>query len=261
MAPNAGLVSRPATECLPQITIGSVAELADLVRGAVRTAANASAAAARPFRLAVSGGAVASQILPALRMDDAHWAASGIWWVDERVVPVESAESNAGEAIRGWMASSGALAAQAHSMAGVTAAPDAVAREYDAALRAALGDHGMIDLAILGVGEDGHVCSLFPGHAALEEQHAWVVCEHASPKPPPVRLTWTLPVFTRVRRVCVVALGTAKASAMGRVHHQLIARAPVLPLARLLQASRTAHWMLDHGAAAQFPVTEPVVTG
>ena len=89
-------------------------------------------------------------------------------------------------------------------MEGETPDLRAAARAYDARLPVAL------DLIILGVGDDGHVCSLFPGHKALQVEDERVLAIEDSPKPPPRRLTLSLPYVCQSRRVWIVAPGEGK---------------------------------------------------
>ncbi len=70
-----------------------------------------------------------------------------------------------------------------------------------------------LDLVLLGVGEDGHTASLFPGHRELEAG-GWAVAVHDAPKPPPDRVSLTLLALARARRVVVIATGAAKADAV-----------------------------------------------
>ena len=124
------------------------------------------------------------------------------------------------------------------------------AAQYDRALPAAL------DLLILGVGDDGHVCSLFPNHPVLEVRDTRVAAIEDSPKPPPRRLTLTMPYVVSARRVWVVALGARKLPVLqqavstsndrdaarpgdrtGEVGHDLHRRNPPPPLAVVPTAS------------------------
>jgi 6-phosphogluconolactonase len=93
-------------------------------------------------------------------------------------------------------------------MEGESASLPAAARAYDSRLPPAL------NLIILGVGEDGHVCSLFPGHQALAVEDARVLAIEDAPKPPPRRLTLSLPYVCQSRRVWVVAVGESKMSVL-----------------------------------------------
>ena len=96
---------------------------------------------------------------------------------------------------------------------------------------------------LLGVGEDGHVASLFPGNPATRETQRLVAEVHNAPKPPPDRVTLTFPVLNAARQILVVASGAGKAAIVGRVFS-----APGdLPAQRL---SGSPRWLLDRAAAA-----------
>ncbi|NBU30994.1 MAG: 6-phosphogluconolactonase, partial [Actinobacteria bacterium] len=74
-----------------------------------------------------------------------------------------------------------------------------------------------LELVILSIGPDGHIASLFPGHRLLRESAAAVVEITDSPKPPPQRVTWTLPLINCAKRVWLIAAGTEKDSMVQRV--------------------------------------------
>jgi 6-phosphogluconolactonase len=96
------------------------------------------------------------------------------------------------------------------------------------------------------VGPDGHVCSLFPGHPLLAERRRWVAVVEDSPKPPPRRLTLTLPVLAAAELVVVAALGTSKAEV---VREALADKESALPLALVVRQARRAVLLLDPDAA------------
>lgn len=113
---------------------------------------------------------------------------------------------------------------------------------------------GRFDLMLMGVGPDGHVGSIFPDHASL--MHAQtparcVVAVRDSPKPPPERLTLTLPMITNVDHTVVIARGASKAPMLRRVWD----RDPELPLTRAAPAAGWT-WVLDAAAAADLPSLE-----
>jgi len=111
------------------------------------------------------------------------------------------------------------------------------------------------DLVLLGVGEDGHVASLFPGSPALRETRRRAAAVHDAPKPPPDRITLTLPVLNHARQILVVAAGRAKAPVVARVLAGGDAAA-ALPAARLRSAGGGLRWMLDRAAAADLAAKE-----
>jgi 6-phosphogluconolactonase len=110
------------------------------------------------------------------------------------------------------------------------------------------GDWPTFDLVLLGIGDDGHTASLFPGSLALAERTRWVVAARA-PFEPHVRLTLTLPALTQAAAVYVVIAGTAKASA---VRHVFEGAGDWIkyPAAGIRVAAQSAIWWADREAAA-----------
>ena len=104
-----------------------------------------------------------------------------------------------------------------------------------------LGDTPQFDIALLGVGPDGHVCSLFPGHTALAESSRRVLAITDSPKPPPRRLTLTLPALAGAE-IHIAAFGAAKAAV---IRDALRTPASALPVARAARLGRSAVFLLD----------------
>jgi 6-phosphogluconolactonase len=145
------------------------------------------------FACGLTGGSTALIFLGALREASVDWSRITLYWGDERAVPPDSVESNFGLAEQMLLRPLGAKAPNAIRMPGEIPDLNYAAREYAAALPPAL------DLLILGVGDDGHVCSLFPNHRALMEENARVVAIEDSPKPPPKRLTLTMNYVLRSR--------------------------------------------------------------
>lgn len=159
--------------------------------------------------LAISGGATALVFLGALRVARVNWSRVTLFWGDERAVPADSPESNYGVAERLLLEPLGAAAPRALRMPGDHPDLEEAALQYDETLAYELRN-GPLDLAVLGIGQDGHVCSLFPGHPALRQVDHRVIAIHDAPKPPPRRLSVTMSFLCRTRKVWVVVLGARK---------------------------------------------------
>ena len=182
---------------------------------------------------------------PALATVPFDWSATHVFWVDERSVPPSSPDSNFSLADSLWLASSGARPSNIHRMPADDPDLDAAANAYSDEITRVLGAQPRLDLVLLGVGPDGHVASLFPGHAALSEDRKLVLPIVDAPKPPPRRMTLTLPILTSAERVIVMALGGSKAAVM---HEALTREDSLLPVSLVLQHSARALVLLDEQA-------------
>jgi 6-phosphogluconolactonase len=193
--------------------------------------------------LAIPGGSVAEAFLPALRSRPPDWSRLSVWWVDERAVSPEDPQSNYGLARRLWLGPVQAPSTAVHRMP--ADAPDLfeAAATYERQLLAVLGSPPAFDFVLLGVGADGHIASLFPGHPALDERRRVVAALTDAPKPPPRRLTLTLPVLAAAKTVIVAAFGAEKAQAIRDAR----SGTADTPLARLLRAAPHTELWTDHG--------------
>ena len=96
------------------------------------------------------------------------------------------------------------------------ATPEDFAITYEQSIRKVLGEEGKFDLILLGMGDDGHTASLFPGQAVLEEQNKWVTAYYLEPQKM-YRITLTAPLINKANKIIVVAFGEKKAPALKEV--------------------------------------------
>jgi 6-phosphogluconolactonase len=173
------------------------------------------------FTCGLTGGATALIFLGALREAAVDWSRLTLYWGDERAVPPDHVDSNFGLAERLLLSPLGARAPYAVRMPADDTYLTPAARRYAEQLPPAL------DLLILGVGEDGHVCSLFPGHPALAVTDERVTIVEDAPKPPPRRMTLTMPYVLAARQSWVVAVGPRKAPVLRQALERMPASTPL----------------------------------
>ncbi|GLW08347.1 6-phosphogluconolactonase [Microtetraspora sp. NBRC 13810] len=204
------------------------------------------------------GHATLAEVAATPARDAVDWRHLDVWWGDERFVPTGDPERNETGARKALLDHIDLDPARVHVMAGPDgglSAEESAAR-YAEELRAAARpeDHGPVpsfDVLLLGMGPDAHVASLFPELPALYEERP-VVAVHGSPKPPPTRITLTLPAIQAAREVWVVAAGAEKAQA---VRLALESSGPVqVPAAGARGRQRTL-FLLDRAAAAKIPAS------
>lgn len=200
------------------------------------------------FGLALPGGSVATAFVPRLAGAGVDWAGADFFWGDERAVPPDHPDSNYGLAWSLWLKEAGVSPEHIHRMGADAADLQAAARVYEAALVSRYGDPPALDLVLLGVGPDGHVCSLFPGHPLLDKTAGFVAAITDSPKPPPRRLTLTLPALAAARLLVVAAFGKAKVTVM---REALNLAASPLPVARAIRTAHRCLVLLDPDAAGR----------
>lgn len=197
------------------------------------------------FACAIPGGSVSDRVLPHVAALDLPWQAVDLFWVDERFVPVTSPDSNLGGAKRRWLDGLPPPGPRVHGMAAGDRTPEETAAAAESDLIETLGRPSRLDLAILGVGPDGHVASLFPGHPALEIADRLVAVVRDAPKPPPLRLTLTVNALAAAREIWIVAFGKEKADVLRNARTDPASRLPVAIVAR---SGPVVRWFLDDGA-------------
>ena len=199
------------------------------------------------FTCALPGGSVAEAFFPRLAAAAIDWSRVEFFWGDERAVSPDDPESNYALARSLWLDRIRAEPARVHRIRGEDPDLDAAASAYGRELLETTGGRP-IDFVLLGMGPDGHVCSLFPGHPILRESSRPVVAVYDSPKPPPRRITLTLVPLAGAPLVCVGAFGSEKAApAAAAIDDQRSA----LPVALAARGAARALFLLDADAAAR----------
>jgi 6-phosphogluconolactonase len=220
-------------------------ELARNFAGRLVVCARNVQAEGRRLSLVLPGGSVAETFFPMLAGTEFEWNAVELFWGDERAVPPNDPESNYWLAERLLLSRVQIDRARVHRMPADAADLELAARSYEAEIVRALGGPSRFDVVLLGVGPDGHVCSLFPGHPALDVTARRAVPVMDSPKPPPARLTLTLAALEGAD-LFVAAFGGAKASV---VSEAFVNPDSPLPVARAARMARHATFLLDQQAA------------
>jgi 6-phosphogluconolactonase len=206
----------------------------------------------------LTGGRVAAAVyravLAAPARDAVDWSRVNLWWGDERFLPAGDPDRNETQARAALLDSLPLDPARVHPMPPSDgpdgADPELAAARYAAELARHAPDGGALprfDLVLLGVGEDGHVASVFPGHPSSAEPGP-VCAVRDSPKPPPLRTTLTIPALDTADEVWLIAAGPDKAESVGAA----LTGPALLPAARVHGVSRTV-WLLDRAAAANAP--------
>jgi|SRR5215210_5057167 len=193
---------------MPGALISAVAdeqEAADRAADVLATALDAARTIRGAAHASLSGGSM-GRVYERLGERLSDWKDVHFWFSDERCVPPDDEESIF-RLVRETLVAPGAEVHRAQGELG----PDAAALAYAQEL-----DEVVLDVALLGMGPDGHTASLFPGHPALAAQGITAGVRN-SPKPPPERITLTVPYLNSAGRIVLVATGSAKADALARV--------------------------------------------
>ena len=239
----------------PRVFIDDLPRLLQTFAKAFEAQAAEVIARREKFIVALPGGSVASAFFPTLAGLAADWTRIEVFWVDERAVPPDHPDSNYALASRLLLVPARVPARRIHRMQGELPDLDAAARRATDELKSIAGDPPHVDLAIVGVGDDGHVASIFPrrpdtragmsveAHSARAEPP--VIAVYDSPKPPARRLTLTLSVLANASLVSVAAFGASKAEAMRGALH---GKAASTPIAELLRRASSSLVLLDRDA-------------
>jgi 6-phosphogluconolactonase len=180
--------------------------------------------------IALAGGTTPKRAYELL--DVPSWEGVELWFGDERCVGPDHPDSNYLMVAQSLLPH--APGAIVHRIEGERG-PEAAAAAYETLLRERLPE-GVLDVAIQGIGEDGHTASLFPGNPALERSGVLCVPVHDSPKPPPERVSLSLEALLAARHCELLASGAAKADPIAVV---LAGTDPAVP-ASLLRRGQLA---------------------
>lgn len=202
------------------------------------------------FSIGLSGGSVATIVSKGLRdRKDIDWSKWHVFYCDERHVPYSSQDSTHGFIQKELLeqVSVGKVYAIDHTLDVASAAQD-----YIAKIRTLYpgDDLPSFDLLLLGMGPDGHTCSLFPDHPGLQESVEVVIPITDSPKPPLSRITLTIPVLNNARCVAVISTGGSKAEAVKGCLEPEAGKEP-LPAGRARPLAGELHWFMDDSAASK----------
>jgi 6-phosphogluconolactonase len=244
------LVHRDADELAAAVAARLVTRLVD-----VQTARGTAS-------LVLTGGSIARTVLEVLRDSPARgavdWRLLDVWWGDERFLPTGDLERNETLARDALLDHVPLDPARVHPMPASDGPdgddPEAAAARYADLLAASARpeDHAPVpsfDLTLLGVGPDGHIASLFPEMPALYDERT-VVAVRGAPKPPPTRISLTVPTIQRSREVWAVVAGEDKATAVTMALSG--AGTTQVPAAAANGRDRTL-WLLDKAAADTLP--------
>jgi 6-phosphogluconolactonase len=201
------------------------------------------------FSVAMAGGATPKSLFELLASaayrDRVDWPSVHVYFGDERTVPPDHRDSNYGMARATLLSKVPIPENQVHRMGGEID-PEEAAKEYGQLLKDHFGDSGL-DLILLGMGDDGHTASLFPGTPALRETKHRAFANPV-PKLNTTRITMTAPFINRARAVLITVTGASKASRLSEVLEG--PRDPErLPVQLIEPASGKLTWLIDAAAA------------
>jgi 6-phosphogluconolactonase len=210
--------------------------------------------ASRSASLVLTGGGIGIAVLREVASTPAatavDWQGLDIYWGDERFLPSGHPERNETQAREALLNHVDVDPTRVHPMGASDGPwgndPDSAARAYEDLLP----NRPAFDICLLGIGEEGHVASVFPSSPAVYETERAVIGVRGSPKPPPTRISLTLPAIRCATEVWLIVSGAQKAAA---VTMALRGAGEVLVPAAGATGRRRTLWLLDRPAAAKLP--------
>jgi 6-phosphogluconolactonase len=190
----------------------TVEELVDTAVAGISDIAERTIKEKGVFHLSLAGGSTPAVIYQRLVTLDTDWSKWHIWFGDERCLPIGDPDRNDSMAKKSWLDHVPVPASNMHSIPAERGAEQA-ATDYSAELDKA----GEFDLVLLGLGEDGHTASLFPGHDWEKGQESVAAIPvYDAPKPPPDRVSMSAVRLSNARYVWFIVTGESKVDAMQR---------------------------------------------
>lgn len=172
------------------------------------------------FVVALSGGSSPKAIFNLLATqeyaDKIEWSKVYFFWVDERWVSLADEKSNFKMTLEALLDKVPVDENHVFPMYKDGVEPEDYAKEYEAKIRKVLGNEGVFDFILLGMGDDGHTASLFPGEKILHEKEKWVDAYYLKPQEM-YRITLTEPIINKAENILVVAFGESKKHALNEV--------------------------------------------
>ncbi|KAL8240798.1 hypothetical protein R6Q59_014153 [Mikania micrantha] len=215
------------------------------------------------FTVVLSGGSLIKslrKLVEAPYVDSIDWSKWHVFWVDERVVPKDHPDSNYLLAYDGFLSKIPIPSGNVYAINDALSA-EAAADDYETCVKHLVHNkiinlseaHGFpkFDLMLLGMGPDGHIASLFPGHPLVQENKKWVTFIKDSPKPPPERITFTFPVINASANIALVVAGAGKADPVRVTLGSGEESGAVLPVQMVSPNEGMLTWFLDKDAASK----------
>lgn len=200
--------------------------------------------------IALAGGSTPKPLYEALAAQDLPWEKIHVFWGDERYVPPDNPDSNAGMARTAWLSRVDMPAANIHPMPTDGESPEKDAAKHDGQLReffgVPAGEFPAFDVILLGMGDDGHTASLFPHTEALQVRDRLVTVGNKDGTP---RITFTVPLINQARCVLFMVAGANKKPALAQIFAP--AADEVAYPARMIQPQGELWWLLDSAAGSE----------
>ncbi|XP_043248228.1 6-phosphogluconolactonase [Colletes gigas] len=212
----------------------------------LQTSADQALAGGDTFKVGLSGGSLVKLLVQSLPNITTDWSKWYFFFCDERIVPFDSNDSTYGE-YKAKLIGKVPVTEDQFIKINPDLSAEEAAKDYIKKMSVFFPPDRVpcFDVLLLGLGPDGHTCSLFPGHKLLNEASLWVCPLNDSPKPPPSRITLTLPVINNAKKCIFAVVGSGKAEVVKKI----LQDRENLPAGRVQPHNGELYWILDEEAA------------